>query len=84
MSKPLSAGQRVTVWVDRTNEVVDEPTSAEDAFVLAFLGGLLVAVAAAGVLLLTWAGVTRVTMALNYVRWKRNWGLVEPTWSVRS
>jgi hypothetical protein len=35
VSEPLTAGQPVTVWVDRANLVVDEPTSAADAYVLA-------------------------------------------------
>ncbi|WP_345425433.1 Rv1733c family protein [Pseudonocardia xishanensis] len=80
---PRAAGDTVPVWVDRAGEIAPPPVDAVQARVTATVGGLLVALAGALVLLGIRAAVRARCAVVNHRAWEREWALHEPRWSGR-
>ncbi|WP_329282238.1 Rv1733c family protein [Streptomyces sp. NBC_01451] len=77
------AGSKVTVWVNRENELVSKPAARSEARLQAAVGGMLVALGAgAGVLV-----VGRLPRAFlerrRLVEWGEEWERVGPRWRKR-
>jgi hypothetical protein len=81
---PRYAGETVTVWTDRTGNLVPPPTTPVEAHFAAAAAAGLVLLALSGVLAALWNAIRRGTMALSRVQWEREWQQVEPVWSGRT
>lgn len=79
---PLSAGDEVTAWLDRSGRLsATPPQHASEAVAFGVGAGLTAAALAWALLNLLWAGVRRATAARNDAGWTRGWAHVEPVWS---
>ncbi|WP_443719785.1 Rv1733c family protein [Pseudonocardia terrae] len=78
------AGSTVPVWVDRSSgAIAPPPVDALQAGVTAVVGGVLVLLVGALVLLGVRALVRARCAARNHAAWAREWALYEPLWSGR-
>jgi hypothetical protein len=80
---PQQAGSVVPIWVDRSGALAAPPVSEAQAAVTAVVGGLLVLLVAALMLVGLRAAVRARCAALNHRAWAREWAVYEPRWSGR-
>jgi hypothetical protein len=80
---PQQAGAVVPIWVDRAGALAAPPVTDVQAAVTAVVGGLLVLLVAALVLIGLRSAVRARCAALNHRAWAREWALYEPRWSGR-
>jgi hypothetical protein len=78
------AGNTVTVWVDRADQLVPPPTNASDATAAGYVTAGVVMFVSIAVLILIWYGVRQFALRQDCARWAREWSEVEPKWSGRA
>jgi hypothetical protein len=76
-----SAGETVTVWLGRNNDLLPAPTSTSEAVLAAFVSSFLALGVVAAVLAAAWGGVRGWTFTRDCAGWEREWLTVEPIWS---
>jgi hypothetical protein len=80
---PLKAGDQVVAWVDPTGNLVAPPVTGDEAAMIAIVTTGLSLIAVFVVASAAWSVLRRLVLAVNRVRWKREWAAVEPLWSGR-
>jgi hypothetical protein len=79
----VAAGDRVTVWLDRSGTPVPAPTRASDAPLAGWLTWFFAFVGVCGILVVCWMGVRRWGLARACAAWEREWTAIGPTWTRR-
>jgi hypothetical protein len=76
-----AVGSPVTIWLDRSGQLVPPPATATDAVMLAITVGGLVLLGGAVLVGAGWVLLRRLVGRLNAGFWEREWARVGPQWT---
>lgn len=76
----VRAGTHVTIWLDERGNPVEPPAEPSEAAAAAALLAVFGWLAASGVLMFAYHGVTRLVGRRNARSWELEWARVEPEW----